>query len=635
MASGEASPLVLEVLTGLRAGEKIAVQLPLTVGSGREADLVFDDDGVSSLHGRFEAADDVIRFVDRSAHGASHRRGDVRTALGGECAEAELWDEDELHLGTAGSGVILRIRTPQTAPAPVIAQRSIDDLETYAERVTAQPGQLGVLFRYTVEFGSCAHLSDVLATASRMVFELIPKATHIAVALEERAGRFPVVFAHHQDGSTPEVPISRTLVKQVLDARAGLLVSNAAEEFANARSVVQAGMSSIMSVPLWTGNRVRGVIQVDNRDKPRLFTGDDLELLTVAAGHISLAAENARLVERLQSAEQRLATENQFLKDRDANATTTEIIGQSAPIKTVIEGINKVANLRVPVLITGETGTGKELVARALHYSSNRREGLFVAQNCSALSENLLESELFGHVRGAFTGADRDKKGLFELADGGTIFLDELGEMPLTLQAKLLRVLQEGEVWPVGAPRPKRIDARVVSATHRDLEEMVRENTFRQDLYYRLVVFPIEVPPLRKRREDIPLLAAHFMRRYAKEFGLPASGYSADAMTHLKSYDWPGNVRELQNEIQRQLIQRGGGDLILADDLSQRLLGNTGIVNSPELARGTLKEMMNSVERVLLSRSLREHENNKTRAAQALGITREGLHKKLTRFGMV
>jgi Nif-specific regulatory protein len=175
----------------------------------------------------------------------------------------------------------------------------------------------------------------------------------------------------------------------------------------------------------------------------------------------------------------------------------------------------------------------------------------------------------------------------------------------------------------------------VVSATHRNLEEMVRENTFRQDLYYRLVVFPIEVPALRQRREDIPLLAAHFMRRYAKEFGLPASGYSADALAHLKSYDWPGNVRELQNEIQRQLIQRGGGDLILAEDLSQRLLGETGIVNSPDIAQGTLKEMMNSVERVLLSRSLREHANNKTRAAQALGITREGLHKKLTRFGMV
>ena len=635
MGNGESLSIVIEVRTGLRAGETLTVDLPFTVGSGHKADVVFDDDGVSALHGQFELSDDIIRFVDRSDHGSSHRRGDARTALGGDCAFAELWDEDELHLGTAGQGVILRIRTPLADPAPVIAQRPIDDLEAYAERVTAQPGQLGVLFRYTVDFGSCAHLNDVLSTASRMVFELVPKATHFAVALEERAGRFPVVFAHHRDGSTPEIPISRTLVKQVLDARAGLLVSDAAEEFANARSVVQGGMSSIMSVPLWTGNRVRGVIQVDNRDKPRFFSGDDLELLTVAAGHISLAAENVRLLERLQRAEERLATENKFLKERDAESAAAEIIGESAPIKKVIEGISKVTNLRVPVLITGETGTGKELVARALHASGTRRENLFVAQNCSALAENLLESELFGHVKGAFTGADRDKKGLFELADGGTIFLDELGEMPLTLQAKLLRVLQEGEVWPVGAPRPKRIDARVVSATHRDLEAMVREGTFRQDLFYRLVVFPIEVPALRQRREDIPLLAEHFMRRYAKEFGLPASGYSAEAMAHLKSYDWPGNVRELQNEIQRQLIQRSGGDLILVEDLSQRLLGKTGIVNHPDVPQGTLKEMMNGVERVLLSRALREHEGNKTRAAQALGITREGLHKKLTRFGMV
>jgi Nif-specific regulatory protein len=288
----------------------------------------------------------------------------------------------------------------------------------------------------------------------------------------------------------------------------------------------------------------------------------------------------------------------------------------------------------VPVLIQGETGTGKELVARAVHYTSRRAEHLFVAQNCSALPENLLESELFGHVRGAFTGADRDKKGLFELADGGTIFLDELGEMPLSLQAKLLRVLQEGEIWPVGAPRPKKVDVRVVSATHRDLEKMVADGSFRQDLFYRLHVFPLRLPPLRERRNDIPILARFFLRKYAREFGRPATGFTPEAMERLKSHDWPGNVRELQNELQRVLIQRTEGDLVLVEDLSERIIGRTALADAPDLPRGSLKDMLASIERVLLTRALREHGGNKTQTAKALGITREGLHKKLTRFGM-
>jgi Nif-specific regulatory protein len=299
-----------------------------------------------------------------------------------------------------------------------------------------------------------------------------------------------------------------------------------------------------------------------------------------------------------------------------------------------MRAVEKVRETRVPVLIQGETGTGKELVARALHYTSSRRERLFVAQNCSALAENLLESELFGHAKGAFTGADRDKKGLFELADGGTLFLDEVGEAPLSIQAKLLRVLQEGEIWPVGATKPRTVDVRVVSATHRDLERMVREGGFRQDLFYRLHVYPVRMPALRERREDIPLLARHFLDRYAREFGRAVTGFVPEAVERLAVYDWPGNVRELQNEVQRALITRTDGDLIQIDDLSPRLLGRSAVSDSGDLPRGPLKDMLDAVERLLLQRALREHHNNKTRAAEALGVTREGLHKKLARFGL-
>ncbi len=630
-----ADDLVIEILTGTRKGDRVVVALPCAVGRAADAGLHLPESHLSSSHGRLEERGGSIRYVDPgSSNGSAHVRGRTLTELRGDCTEAELWDGDELRLGDPSDPVVLRVHLPDAESGNVVAVRPIAEVEQMAGRVTAEPGRLHVLYKYGAELGASTDLNNVLDVAARLVFELLPRATHLAVALKERGGRFEVVAACNRSGERTEIPISRTILKRVLDETAGLLLTNAAAEMSSARSVVQAGLASTLAVPLWTGNDIRGVLQVDNRDAPGLFGAEDLEVLTVAAAHVSFAAENARLVARLRLAEQRLERENRYLKEKEQQETFAGIIGDSQGIETVLEMVEKVRDTRVPVLIQGETGTGKELVARALHYTSRRKEQLFIAQNCSALPETLLESELFGHVRGAFTGADRDKKGLFELADGGTIFLDEIGEMPVLLQAKLLRVLQEGEIWPLGAPRPKRVDVRVVSATHRDLEQMVKDGEFRQDLFYRLHVYPIRLPPLRERREDIPVLARHFVARYGKEFGRPVSGFSPEALERLKSYEWPGNVRELQNELQRVLIQRVEGDLVLVEDLSPRILGHTGVIDGPEVPRGSLKEMMEAVERVLLARSLREHGNNKTRTAETLGITREGLHKKLARFGM-
>jgi transcriptional regulator with GAF, ATPase, and Fis domain len=624
--------LALSILTGTRRGERVAVRPPCTLGRAADADLTLPDAHLSGRHGQLTLVDGVLRYHDKgSSNGSLHRRGSVVTPIAG-ALEAELWDGDELHLGDSASPVVVRVHLTEPSVGQVVAERSIHEVEHFAARVAAE--RLSVLYRFSADLGASTDLDAVLEVAARLVFELLPRASHLAVALQERAGQFPVVFARGRDGQAAEVPVSRTLLKEVLDRQAGLLLTNAAVELGGARSVVRSGMTSALAVPLWTGAVVRGVMQVDNRTTAGLFGAEDLELLTVAAASISFAAENARLVARLRHAEQRLERENRYLKEKEEQATYTGILGESGPVKAVIEAIGKVRDTRVPVLIQGETGTGKELVARALHYTSKRRDQLFVAQNVSALPENLLESELFGHMRGAFTGADRDKKGLFELADGGTIFLDELGEMGGSLQAKLLRVLQEGEVWPIGAARPKKVDVRVVSATHRDLEKMVAEGRFRQDLFYRLHVFPLRMPPLRERRSDIPVLARHFLHRYAREFGRAVSGFTPEALERLKAYDWPGNVRELQNELQRVLIQRTEGDLVLVEDLSERIVGRTAVLDDAEVPAGQLKDMMDAVERVLLARSLREHGGNKTRAAEALGITREGLHKKLARFGM-
>jgi Nif-specific regulatory protein len=269
---------------------------------------------------------------------------------------------------------------------------------------------------------------------------------------------------------------------------------------------------------------------------------------------------------------------------------------------------------------------------------------LFVAQNCAAFPENLLESELFGHKRGAFTGATEEKKGLFEVADGGTLFLDEVGEMPLSLQAKLLRVLQEGEVRPIGASVTRKVNVRVVAATNRNLEKEVAEGRFREDLYYRLKVFPLRVPALRERREDVPLLAAHFLERYTREFGREIAGFSQPALELLKAYDWPGNVRELENEVQRAVIQAEAETIIGPELLSSRLRqANSAAEDSPitdgaddssQSPTGTLREIMDRFEKRILVQALAAHGNNKTSAAKTLGITREGLHKKLKGFGL-
>src|SRR6185295_15938820 len=241
---------------------------------------------------------------------------------------------------------------------------------------------------------------------------------------------------------------------------------------------------------------------------------EDFEMMMAIAGLATLAIENARVVQRLKLADEKVRAEAKYLKTREEKRRFSDIIGESNAMKEIFRQLEKVIDTRATVSIEGETGTGKEVIASAIHYQGKRRDKLFVAQNCAALPESLLESELFGHKKGAFTGADHDKKGLFELADGGTLFLDEIGEMSLGLQAKLLRALQEGTVRPVGGATEKQVDVRIICATNRNLAAEVQKGTFRQDLFYRLMVFPIRLPPLRERREDVPLLAEHSLKRY-------------------------------------------------------------------------------------------------------------------------
>jgi two-component system response regulator HydG len=306
------------------------------------------------------------------------------------------------------------------------------------------------------------------------------------------------------------------------------------------------------------------------------------------------------------------------------------MIGDSAPMRELFAMIRAVAPSEASVLILGESGTGKELVARALHEGSPRRARPLVTVNCAALAENLLESELFGHEKGAYTGAQRQREGRFVQADGGTLFLDEIGEMAVSLQAKLLRALQEGEVQRLGSDRPLRVDVRVIAATNRDLESEVRDGTFREDLYYRLNVIALRVPALRERAGDIPLLAAHFLNRFAARNRKAFRGFSPRAMDLMLRHPWPGNVRELENVVERAVIL-APGELVTEADLPASLR-EAGDAPQQDVAPGG--QSLEEVEREAIVRTLEQTGNNKSEAARVLGVTRVTLRSKMKKFGL-
>jgi len=335
---------------------------------------------------------------------------------------------------------------------------------------------------------------------------------------------------------------------------------------------------------------------------------------------------------------QRLMTENILLKEEFASKLgLPRIIGKSEKFVNVAQIIQRVAPTRTTVLLIGESGTGKELFARALHNLSNRKEYPFVPINCAAIPRDLLESELFGHEKGSFTNADTKKMGKFELADRGTIFLDEVGDMDLTLQSKLLRAIEAGEIERVGAVKPVLVDVRIVAASNKDLERAVEEKKFREDLYYRLNVFPIRIPPLRERKEDIPLLVEYFINKYCMEIKTPPKGISKEALNLLMNYFWKGNVRELENTIERAVILCDG-DMITPEHFSIDKQFSPALSSRPENSEGTLgsvsKEATRKAESVRILDVLRETKGNKTRAAEILQVSYKTLLTKIKEYGL-
>ncbi|MDJ0974908.1 MAG: sigma 54-interacting transcriptional regulator [Planctomycetota bacterium] len=455
-----------------------------------------------------------------------------------------------------------------------------------------------------------------------------------------------------EDVADPEVAFSQTIVNKVMQTGDPVVTANAVEDdrFSDTLSVNAIRVRSVMCLPFKLKGNTIGAVYVDNRLQKGAFADSELETLTTLADLAAAAIENARLYEKVSTQAKELEDLNRRLelrvenqsreltevRDRLRSAGAPEgvypqIVGQSTAMRDVLRLLDKIVQTEEPVLITGESGTGKELIAKAIHAKGPRARKPFLSENCAALTDTLLESELFGHVRGAFTGADRDKKGLFELADSGTLFLDEVADMSPDMQKKLLRTLQEGEIRPVGGKGVKKVDVRIVSASNKKLETLVRAGEFREDLYYRLRVLTIDLPPLRERKGDVPLLIEHFLNLHA--LGGHPKDLGSDVMEVLAAYDWPGNIRELENEVKRMVaLSDDVIELGVLSDVVKR--GARGGFDPDDGPVRNLLELVEQVERHEIAKALGSAKGNKTRAADLLGISRFTLQRKLDKYDM-
>jgi transcriptional regulator with GAF, ATPase, and Fis domain len=412
--------------------------------------------------------------------------------------------------------------------------------------------------------------------------------------------------------------VSDSIVQRVVETRRAIVVADALHdaEWSGSSSVVNLKLCSVMCAPLMQKGDVFGVIYVGNDNVVSLFDDRALEVLTVFAGQASLLVQNALLLDTLRR-------ENVALKEAVSSKQYGDLIGAGASMREVYRRIDKVAATDISVLVSGETGTGKEIVAREIHRRSARATGPFVAVNCAAIPEPLLESELFGHVKGAFTGAVATRLGRFQAAHGGTLFLDEVGEMPASLQVKLLRALQERTVTKVGETRADPVDIRVVAATNKVLEDEIRKGTFREDLYYRLNVVAILLPPLRDRGEDVVVIARWFLQKYGKEFGSRVRGFTPSALVAMRKYAWPGNIRELENRVKKAVVLADRA-LVSAEDLDLR----------PEILEPVLPlvQAKDEFQKRYINEVLDRNGGNRTKTAKDLGVDPRTIFRHLEKL---
>ena len=620
----------------------------VTIGRAPSNQVTVNDPRISGRHGQIASRDGAYFYRDLlSTNGSMLERNGERVVLDGRAvAEVEIHEGDLLMLGDVGEPVRLQVTTltppgpPKVSSETIIAKRRVAAASELPEVAPEDAASVRGIFRLLKDLNSHLEVQEIYTRVADYLLAILHGATHVSV-LGGEAESFEVEFVRSRPGRDPsEAPRSRSILRQVVEKRETILFQDIEGALATTESLVGARLRSAVCAPLLYDDAVIGILQVAAVGGAQAFPQKSLDVVALLSYQIGAILENARLFRRVKEMQERLKDENVYLRQKvQSDAGTRLIVGESAPMQRIFKQMDLVAVTDTTVLVLGETGTGKELVAKSIHESSHRKDGLFAAVNCGALAPTLLESELFGHVKGSFTGAVKDKKGLFEIADGGTLFLDEIGEIAPVLQVKLLRALQEGEVQPVGATRPKRVNVRVITATNRDLTKEVERGTFRQDLFYRVNVFPIVLPPLRDRKDDIARLGAHFTAIYAHKMRKRITGFTAEAMERMRLYAWPGNVRELQNEVERAVLLAPDGGPVGIEELSEKLQQDeevemTEITGPLGTHSGSLKEILAEYEEQIIRKALDENGWNRARTAKLLGISRQAFMTKLSKMNI-
>jgi transcriptional regulator with GAF, ATPase, and Fis domain len=644
MTAGASAYLVIRRDDGFGEVYPLIVGQRCTLGRAATNRIVVKDELCSREHAEVYHADGRWRLRDLGSLNGTRLNGANLDS------EWELAPGDEVNLGRTrlvfvedmsqlpdvpleqqgDDGLSIKKRLGQTrflTPQP--PEPAAPNVESDGDTVSVVPRHsisrdLALLYRLALDMGSCTSYEDLVRTVLDGLLEAIP--AEVGAILTMKEGRELEVTAHrHRDPSIKNYTrVSEFVTNEVLRSREAVLAEDVARDryLRNRESLTSLGATSLICAPVIFAERVLGLIHLYCTDPLKALNPEDLEFT------VAVAKQLGTVTHQLQR-QATLSLENQSL--RQQLRVESELVGDSPAMKAVEHQIARVAGTNATVLIRGESGAGKELVARAIHYSSARREGPFVCLNCAALTETLLESELFGHEKGSFTGATEKKIGKFEAANHGTIFLDEIGEMNVGTQAKLLRILEGHPFERVGGNTPIRVDVRVVSATNQPLEKNLQDGRFRRDLFFRLQVVEIVVPPLRDRISDVPMLAEHFLKRFVRETGRKIRGFTPAALDKMQKYHWPGNVRELRNVVERA-VALGANPMLDAADIWLSSLEATG--PAPIVHGEAVYEPLpiEAVEKRHILQTLQHTDWNKTQAAAILKIERSTLDRKIKAY---
>ena len=623
----------LTVLTGDQKGVTFHLtSQKVTIGRDFSSDFQIQGKRISRHHALLEPHEDGWQITDLGSRNGTHVNGKP-------IKSRQLAARDEIRIGDATLVFLAEEPGDASGTEDTKSQLEIleetfigDSSELFAERETAGDlaevsrlnEKLRALIDLTRRVGAALSLSDLMQGVSSAVQACLEPDRVVPIVANEDGSLMPwMITGDDFADELSALPISRSIVDHARKRRAAVLSVHAARDkrFQSAASIAINQIATAMCVPIIFEARLMGLLYVDRLGEADSFTHDDLETLNAIGMCLAAPLQNLSFRDRLNQEKQILSRE---IRDR------YNLIGQSQPIKAVYTFIEKAASSEACVLITGESGTGKELVARAIHYNSTRAGRTLEIVNCAALNHTLMDSELFGHAKGAFTDAREEKPGRFELADGGTIFLDEMAELSEASQAKLLRVLETGELRRLGDTRDRHVDLRVIAATNRDLQEAIETGRFRSDLFYRLNVLRVELPPLRERPGDIEALAEHFLKEFSNKCAKPEFELSAEAKQALLTHPWPGNVRELKNVMERMVVMSSGQTLGL-EDVPAEVRREPGPATAAAAEPGAVASLA-ELEKQHIVRVLRHTGGNKKETARILGIDRSTLYARLKTY---